>query len=280
MGLDANVMCNCLRDGLAQPFELAELLTFDEDGYLDLDLPYEGNEPAYALFDRWLESGCIHRRMRYANEYLSNWGGYRLFQQALEDAGWEHFPVLHGELPNANGGSMSSELAVLALRELDFFRQRAQLSPEIVLVDTDTGAALYSYVRSYGGVFYLSGAPDSVNAGLDEQGFFVVERDGLQRELFRARSFEQLVDPETSQAEYRALDGGDHYVSPRSFINTYGAWPDGRRKNDEGQLYVEHPRHLHVEERPQTGADFDYILRPLTVVLEASVATGNPVRWT
>jgi hypothetical protein len=36
---------------------------------------------------------------------------------------------------------------------------------------------------------------------------------------------------------------------------------------------------MHVETRRIDAARFSFLLDPLTRILEAAVATGNPVRW-
>ena len=50
-------------------------------------------------------------------------------------------------------------------------------------------------------------------------------------------------------------------------------------ENDKGQIRHEYPRLMHLARRKITADRFVYILEPLTVIFEASVAVGNPVHW-
>jgi hypothetical protein len=105
MGLDAFVSCRCWQDGLTTPPPVPrELIVYTEDG-LDLTIPYDGNEDLYRDLDNWVHSGaCGHEKMDQASVHVSNWTGYRLFQEALKAAGWQHFPTLQAYLPQSNGG--------------------------------------------------------------------------------------------------------------------------------------------------------------------------------
>src|SRR5262249_30333469 len=69
----------------------------------------------------WQDDGCPHEDMEQVAVRVSNWSGYRAFQQALSEAGCEHFPVLCAELPDGNGGQLAPNLAREALEELRYF---------------------------------------------------------------------------------------------------------------------------------------------------------------
>src|SRR4051794_28231436 len=104
MGLDASVMCNCFRLGLTtEPPVARDWLQIDEEGYLGLK-PENDSDEAYYRFHGWEQTCCEHPGMRFARESIANWAGFRLFQQALDHVGWDRFPVLRQELPEANGG--------------------------------------------------------------------------------------------------------------------------------------------------------------------------------
>jgi hypothetical protein len=85
MGLDASVSCRCWQDGLTTPPPVPrELIVCTEEDGLDLSIPYDGNEDLYRAFDNWVESwACDQEGMRQACVHVSNWSGYRLFQQAV-----------------------------------------------------------------------------------------------------------------------------------------------------------------------------------------------------
>ncbi|XVQ12488.1 hypothetical protein ACQP1W_07995 [Spirillospora sp. CA-255316] len=267
MGLDAYVRCRCLQDGLTtEPPVPAGLIVEDEAGYLDLSVPYEGNEELYEAFDVWRERGaCPHEDMEIASVRVSNWYGYRHFQQALRGAGCERFPVLCGELPDANGGQMPPESARRALAELDAFTGAAYLGADTWLVDAESGERLIESIESYEGVFVLDGTTGR-RAGVDHRGFFV--RDVTvepHREEFRAVHFTQETAGE-GRVRFRDLDSGTELTVP--LAGPVHADGQGR-----------YPRHLRVDTVLARAADFSYIVESLREVFRASVETGNPVSW-
>ena len=116
MGLDATVMCNCFREGKTTPPPFPrDWLEIDEEGYLNLVEEYDSAEN-WGKHYAWQQSCCQHEGMDFACEHISNWAGYRQFQAALGEVGWQYFPVLEEQLPNANGGLTPSAASVKALR--------------------------------------------------------------------------------------------------------------------------------------------------------------------
>jgi hypothetical protein len=222
--------------------------------------------------------------MNYAREHIANWAGYRVFQEALEKVGWAKFPILRRELPNANGGLMSPESARQALLELDQFRQCQSIGKHAVLIDTKTGFLISQHVSAYQGVF-IYGGRSGLEAGVDEAGFFIRDRDS-QTILFQAtRIIQRLLDPVAEgkmyegQVEFRDLDTMQAYVCPIVVHGSPVPWPDGRVQNDKGEMRFEHSEGFHVERRKTEPSDFEHVLTSLTKVFEASTVTGNPVRW-
>lgn len=267
MGLDAFVRCRCWQDGLTtEPPVPRELIVEDDEGCLTLRLPYEGNEEPHHLLDSWLRSGaCAHPRMAYASEHISNWSGYRLFQQALRSAGCEHFPVLCGELPNANGGLLPTESARRALEELARFVETAFAGARTRLVDDETGSVLATHVAAYSGVFMYDGSTGH-HVGVDPHGFFVLDTTPEpNEEIFRASTLTQEVVADRL-VRFTDLDGGA--VVTVELSGPVRAEPGGS-----------HPRRLRVETVLTDTAEFGYILEPLTTVFRASIETGNPVHW-
>src|SRR5215468_9378822 len=104
MGLDASVMCNCYARGLTTPPPHREYVRVDTEGYLELDLPWESHQAEHLAFYQWRAGACAHENMEAACPRISNWAGFRMFQEALGLVGWERFPTLRAVLPEANGG--------------------------------------------------------------------------------------------------------------------------------------------------------------------------------
>lgn len=247
-----------------------EWIRYDGEHYF-LDVPEKEDESYWIeQFYLWMESCCEHPDMEAATERISNWGGYRKFQQALARAGWEHFPTLYEELPDYNQGQTSPEQAKKALDELRYFQEEADLGTITLLVDSETNKAIYSYIEAYGGSF-LWDPQEKITFGIDEHDFFIRGFSGTSlstsqcEELFRSMRFEQKVDKPVNgkrHVVFRDLETGKRFIC--------GHFVDYNNRA---------PQFLHIEKRKATASDYDYILEPLTTVFQAAVETGNPVNW-
>jgi hypothetical protein len=294
MGLDAFVNCRCWQDGNVTEPPVPRSLIVDEGEGLDFSGP---DDQMYYKFRSWQTDACAHEHMEIASERISNWGGYRLFQDALSTAGWEHFPTLEAQLPEANGGSMPASAAGQALEELRYFSEQAELGTETHLVDVETGAEIQTYIAAYDGVFLLS---NPWRIGVDPQGFFVwdVSEDPVSedspREVFRAM---RCTQQEIGDGD--APDRRRRFGALRLIQDVMGIGPRRRRQLvritdvdsaaevtvNTGPVGVDldddrrYPRSLEVVTRAVTADDFDYILEPLATVCRAAAETGNPVVW-
>jgi hypothetical protein len=284
MGLDASVMCHCFASGrTSEPPCPRDWLEIDEEGYLNPKPEYDSAVPFGTIYG-WMQGCCEHPGMACACEALANWPGYRLFQEALASVGWDRFPVLHRELPEANGGKMDAGKAALVLDELADFRDVGFIGSNFCLVDSSGGEEIREHVASYQGIFILDGR-SGLNVGFDGNGLFIRDRDGA--ELFRTTRFRQtLLDPDTDmhgpepgRVEFVDLDTGQTFECRIAISGNAIPWPDGRMQDDKGRCRFDHPREIHVETRSVLSTDFAYILDPLTRICQASVETGNPVRW-
>lgn len=266
MGLDAEVSCTCYQQGWAiSPFP--EHTRVDDEGELVLDLPRRGHEDEHALFEEWLYNGslCEHPEMVFCRVRISNWGGYRSFQSALEETGWEHFPTLHAYLPENNGGHLPAHAAGTALEELETFR-RIYAGTIPVLVNVETGELVNPLGYSIMGGRTPAGFPYVV--GIDRDGIYVAEGADQPHVLFRSSLFEQHLTP------------GQEDISPAPWLVTYRDVATGEECRCPLPLVAPIGSiTLQVKQRGQTAARFTYILDPLEQILQASVLTGNPVRW-
>jgi hypothetical protein len=275
MGLDASVMCNCYREGKTTPFPFHEYFMLDEEGFPTLNLRYEGNEEKFDIFEEWMTACCEHPHMDFAAVFVTNWKGYQSFLQALEQIGWDQFPTLHTELPNGNQGLTRADAAAEALKELERFVVDGSGLTKTFLVDSETDEALASSTMAYGGMFGWNGRT-GMSLGFDEAGFYISDVWEFNRELFRARRFEQRVIEAESldkpqQFEFVDLDTGQRFLCStplKLFV-----------KDISGQLKQTYPRLVHVEQRGVKVDYFTYIVEPLQYIFRAAVETGNPVRW-
>jgi hypothetical protein len=287
MGLEASVMCTCYARGIAAPFPFPERLVMNSDGFPDL-LPSPGADPEedMRLLATWMADACEHPGMTAARAYVSNWADYRAFLAALGNTTPEAFNTLIRELPMEDEiGVTTAQAAAEALQELDAFEAREQVGENIFVVDADSGEKLYAYVPEYDGIFVWDGR-NGYNIGVDSDGLFFVDAWELGRVVFRARSIEQhLLDPELTEAggdgriEYVDPDSGRRLECKTPIPGKEIPWPDGRERNDEGRFRLHYPRHITVEQRPLTPADFSNITSALRRLFAASIETDNPVRW-
>ena len=264
MGLDASVGCRCWRDGVTTPPPVAaELIVEDDDGYLDLAVPYDDdNRALHDAFGRWhYGQACPHRRMEHTDVRISNWAGYRRFQHALGEQGWEHFPMLRAHLPQANGGLLPAQDADAALAELTLFAAIAPPVDRTELRDEDSGETLMVHVDAYQGTAIWS---PGFHAGVDPRGFFVLDvAVEPPAETFRSMRFTQRVldDGRAELADERQALVLDRPIK---------SWTEGRPPTAR----------LAVSTSPsEVEAEFGEILDALTAVLRAAIETGNPVRW-
>ncbi|MBZ0275863.1 MAG: hypothetical protein K8I60_06955 [Anaerolineae bacterium] len=275
MGLDASVMCNCYQEGKTTPCPFPEHFHIDGDGFPALNLPYDHHEAESDAFDQWLATCCEHPYMEHTALYISNWKGYRSFKEALEQIGWEHFPTLRRCLPESNQGTVTAEASAKALKELEAFKIRGNAVRKTFLINSETDEIIGASTAAYGGKFGWNGRT-GMNIGFDEQGFFIQDAWEFNREIFRAMRFEQRIIESDAldrprQFEYVDLATGRTFLCStpvRVFVEA-----------GDGQLHQEYPHQMHVEQRMVGATYHDYILEPLTKIFEASVATGNPVRW-
>ena len=283
MGLDASVMCNCLRDGRTTkpPFPV-EWLEIDGEGLLTLVSEHDTDDRWHKLYN-WQKSCCEHERMNHVSTAIANWSGYRVFQQALGDLGWDKFPVLHAELPSLNGGLTSAEKSKVALTELDTFAGSVVIGEKTVLVNSCTNEEIQERVAAYEGVFILSGSA-GVDVGLDVSEVVATDR-ATGVDFFRARRMRQFKSDDTPIADdddeiiWENLDTGERYKARLAIPGKLIPWDDGEYQNSDGRVRQEYPSKLHVEVRPMRAEQFLNITRRLQSVFSASAETGTPVRW-
>jgi hypothetical protein len=92
MGLNAVVMCNCFREAkTTRPPFPHEWLEVDDEGYFNLTKSRDSDKNRIRQHE-WIKFCCEHEGMNLAYECVANWNGYRLFQAARAEVGWQHFP--------------------------------------------------------------------------------------------------------------------------------------------------------------------------------------------
>lgn len=271
MGISAKVTSNCYRDGKASPCPFPDEFVIDEVRGPMLTVKYIGNEQKYKRFWDWLKTCCEYPDMLRANEFIASWRGYYAFRDALEEAGADHFPTLLDHLPDGDErGITPAEDSAKALAEIQYFLSLVTVEEAAVLVDTERGTDVSKGSDVLGGALTMDRV-SGFDLGFDEKGFFVRDRWELNRELFRAMRVEQtLLNPEDFLVEYRDLDSGKIFQCSAPFGQTI--------TGDDG-LPRAYLQQFHIELRPVAPSRYAYILDPLTRVFEASVETGNAVRW-
>ena len=242
----------------------------DAEGFLEPD-GVRGRRWADAVYD-WTCEACPHADMELVGVRVSNWGGYRLFQQALGSVGRHRLPALLRTLPNANGGITSAEDAGHCLAELDVFDAEYE-GEQTVLVDVRAQVELQEYIEGYEGLFVLSGST-GLYLGFGPRGFYVLQGED-RREVFRAMHVRQTRlnsgDGSAERFEYLDLDTGTRFVA------SLGIPGLSRQIGDE--WVSDFPAEVCVESRTRTAEHFAPIIEALRTVYRASVETSNPVQW-
>lgn len=274
MGIVASVMCNCYRDGKTTPCPFPQQFIADPAALPGLrwdEDPGESEaEAAYALLRLWLATCCDHPDMNQASEFIASWKGYQAFSDALDALGAKRFPALRAHLPGGDDGTTPPDAAAAMLAELDAFAQAQSQVRYAVLVDSERGEIISHGSHTLKGALKMD-VSSGFDVGYDAEGFFVRDRWEMNRLVFRAMRLEQrLLHPETLQVEYVDLETGRTFAcnTPfgQAFIGAHGL---------PRMVY----ERLHVELLPSPENRFAYLTDPLRRVLQASLQTGNPVRW-
>lgn len=268
MGLDAFVPCRCWRDGRLStppPVDPSLIRMDEEEGFIDLVMPYEGHEDLHHRMDDWrANAACPHEEMELVSDRISNWSGVGWFRKAIDEAGEERFPVLVSRLPRTNGGFLEPEEAAAMLSELRDLAESTDLGTRTLLVGEGSDRPIFHYPGSGRGVFGL-GACFRFRTGLDPEGFLVEDMEADPPvELFRSSRFSQEEVGE-GEVRFTALDHDGHLTVPWPYL----LGESGRRP----------PKVLRVREAALTVEDVRYIVNPLITVCQAAVDTNARVHW-
>lgn len=282
MGLDANVMCNCYRGGLQVPPELQGLIVFDDEGYLSLKPSCDNDDTLQDVFYAWTQNACPHEDMRMAQERIANWTGVREFKGILKELGPWKFWTLLREIPKVNGGTTHPRKAKKMLKELENFQALKDLGRKFVLLDEETDNEICAWSGSGADPFVFSGKEDLVLA-LDKTGFVIFRSN---RAIFRSQEFTQeLLEPQkTENWEYGRVKFIDQASGEtvECFLAVAGEeipWPNGSWENEKGQVRLRYPSRFRTEWRKRTPDDYRALTTSLRTVCQASVDSGNPIRW-
>jgi hypothetical protein len=258
-----------LKEGKAKPPPVPIEWVEAEGVFMPLNFePHTWSEEDNLIYE-WQKTACEHRNMDYASVSIANWFMYRKFKQAPEYTGWNFFPQLQAELPETNDGSTSTLAVQKCMAELEVFRQIAKFKA-VYLVDSENGEEAYSYIAPFKGVMVMD-MTDMTNRcdyGLDVDGFFVYSHP-KDADLFRSTRFEQRIRNINGQKEVEYFDA----QTEQRFMTSVSL----SVHDSPTSSYI--PKLLHVETREVGAEYFDYILKPLITIFEASIETGNPVYW-
>ena len=256
MGLDASVMCDCFRSRLTtEPPVPRDWLHVDEEGYLNLK-PGHDSDGAFAVVYDWMQTCCGHPGHAVRLRAHRQLGGLSALPAGVGRGRVGQFPVLHGELPEANGGMTEAAGAALALGELAVFRSLGEIGSNPCLVDTATGEVVQEHVAGYGGVFILDGE-FRARSGVRRSTASSSGRARASSNCFRASRFRQeILDPDADpygpepwRVVYADLDSGREFECRFAVPGETIPWPDGRMQDDRGRCRFRYPEALHVEVR-------------------------------
>ncbi|MNW25774.1 hypothetical protein D3C74_25260 [compost metagenome] len=263
MGVDAYVVCNCVKEGNVKPppFDLS-LLEITVEG---IDILESVNDETYELYQHWRENACEHEDFYYYQDRVFNIAGGNFFYGIIDRLGQGKFPLLI----SIGEKLFSADQAEKALKELDVFESGVSKLQGVFLVDTESND---EYGRSLSGEdkwFLSSGGEHTYQ--LNDRGFCILDRD--QRELFHSVAFTQKV---LSVEE----EGRKHKYARIQDLETgqvvESSYPLSRKIWGIDELYF--PKSFQVVKRNLKGSD-SRSTRVLRSLFEASLQTGNPIIW-
>lgn len=284
MGLEASVMCTCYADGKTRPFPLAGRFFINPNGFPDVEMPSLG-EDERRIFYQWLRTACEHPGMIQSAVYIASWPDYAALLLALEAVGWDNFPNLDAQLPNQEP-SLTPAAFVPAMRaELARVRALSTMGEKIFVIDAETGDRLYAHVPEHGNTFIWDGE-NGLNIGVDHDGIFITDGWDGDKVVFRARQLQQeLLEPELTEqrlpgrVRYTDVETGRTFECKTPIPGGEIPWPDGRMRDDEERFRLSYPRQIAMQSQALTPDYFAPLLEQIDTILQASEATGNPVRW-
>jgi len=128
MGLDAHVRCNCMKEGIAAPYPMPELLRFDEDGEPYPDWKKGLSQSQWAAHEQWMDTGCQHKRGYIVSKRLGNMGSIAHVRAYIQPLVHTHFPLLMAKVvySGIHGGDWIPAAEVgLLLKEVRFLMEAA-----------------------------------------------------------------------------------------------------------------------------------------------------------
>lgn len=279
MGLDATVRCRCFEEGKLKPGPVPyEDIYIDAEGYIaskKLDAArekydYRRFQARYGNleqeFHTWSDQCCEHEFGDYCSEWVSNIAGCAHFRSLVEEAGGENaFPLLSSLLPSGNGGIYPAEKAAETLVELDRFLLKISQIEEWVLCVEGTDEEVWT--STDGNSFtWMYGPAD--RAGMNGGKVFFCH-DGNR--CIETTHFKQIPigDPDVDGCQKMAIECLDTGESTTIF-DSIG--PQDSAK-EEREFYVTNKQAPFLYEGKYWTAE------RIRNLLEASIETGNPIRW-
>lgn len=280
MGLDASVRCRCFEEHKLRPGPVPyEDLYIDGEGYLSS----RTIDDAYSRFTQrqvkaryweleeafrvWSDHPCEHEFGEICTERVGNWSGVAMFDHWCSVIGEDRLPILSHILPDGNGGTFPAEMAEAALAELDVFDveldRLMEANPTTTLIDVSTGKEAWSPE---------DGRMDIFASGMDKadmaEGEFRVVDDWFRKGevLFASTHFthEYINDP-TWKGKHRRYVLTD-LVSGKSI------------ECSEGFEFCSAERTEFVIGSRKAWC-WTFANAALRNLLNASLETGNPIRW-
>lgn len=277
MGYDAYVLCNCYKEGKTVEPPYKEYVVSDEDGifiHVPEEIWEEDKDKYYSIraaFDEWKETACEHEDMDLASERIANSAGMGHFRYILEKLGGENrFPVLSEYLPTFNGGILPAEFSQKALDELLMLENEPEPEEKVVLFEKSTGKSIATVNSDTYWLFIYT--PYNTKFGIDKDGFFILETvTGNDKQtasyiVFHSKNF---IQKKISEDCYEFIDihSGKIYKSARDLYFD-------REKSGASEFEFE----TRIE-KVTIAEDYNYIIKPLKKVFEASIQSGNSVYW-
>ncbi len=163
-----------------------------------------------------------------------------------------------------------------------FIQKHGKFENVFVLVDGEKNIEIWKWSDGECDGLLISGQED-IEISMDQEGFYIEGAEGVE---FRSLEFTQTLlekekteNWESGKVRFDDIKSGKSFECFSAIPGEQIPWENGSLENAKGQIRFYFPTHLKTEWRKRSFDEYDHIVESLQAICEASVETGNPIRW-
>ncbi len=269
MGYNAFVHCNCYKDGKTSIPPYKKFVRYNEETGLYLDIPHKVKKynDAYEMenaFWNWKKNACPHDDMELVSVRLCNVSGMAEFEYAIEQKGGKHkYPILTKYLPGSNDGIVPSAYAYDMLNEIYLFENEKTEEDKLILFEKTTNSYVSSMFLNVENEFIKY--EENIYFLLYEDAFTITQLRDLKNHkiVFQSKNFTQTKISEFSY-NFTDKETGKNFVTNFPLYET----------DDLNTLEF-----AFKKETLLFTYEYNYMIKALKQLINASIETGNPICW-